>query len=162
MTEWLVRQAGSEPIGPVSTALVLRGLQAGKVRANAEVCRVGTQRWVPITQVPELTGSAFDDESQTNVTDSPWFMQQPPSMERPAPRPAPPPFGLGLPPPRPPLQSQTRVEPPPTRPIISRPGPASMTRPSHGVLAGQSSYDEIDDDAQTRVASAQGEAPPLD
>jgi hypothetical protein len=120
--------------------------------------RVGTRQWIPIQSVPELSGGDFNDDVETSVTDSPWFMDQPESL----PRPPPSVLGLGLAPPRPPLQSQTRVEPPPTRPAvpIPAPSPSSLTRPSPDVYAGQRAYDEADDDAATRVASPLGEGPP--
>jgi hypothetical protein len=173
MTEWLVRQAGSEPIGPVSTELVLRGIRAGRVVPTAEVCRIGEDRWVPISQVRELSGGDFED-AETNVTDSPWFMQQttealptrpsegqsPPSMGRPPPpsmgRPPPPSMGHPPPPARPPALG---LAPPSQR---SAPSPAARPRPptlgagpqSSTLLAGQNSYDDVDDNAATRVAGS--------
>ncbi|MFO0571797.1 MAG: DUF4339 domain-containing protein [Polyangiaceae bacterium] len=144
MAEWLVRQPGSEPVGPVSTDLVIRGIQAGRVAATAMVCRVGTQDWLPIAAVAELAGYLFDDESATNVTDSPWFLAQErmrkaqvmPAVAGPAgTRPS-----LGLPPP----------------PSHRMPPPAPNRAGAHAV--GQRSYGEVDDDAETRVASPPSEA----
>lgn len=142
MADWLVRQPGSEPIGPVSTELVVRGLQAGRVAPSALVCRLGTQEWRLLTEFPEFAGFVFDD-AETNVTDSPWFAHAPPSGPRPAPPPPPMrPQGLGLPAAPPTLGSRGLEPAPATRPL----------------MAGQHAYDEVDDDAETRVAAPPSEA----
>jgi len=140
MADWLVRQPGSEPVGPVSTELVIRGIQAGRVAPSALLCRVGENDWRLPKEFSEFAGFVFDD-AETNVSDSPWFAEQ--SLPRPA-APRPPQLSsLGLPPPAPPtLGSRGAPPPPPSRPLV----------------AGQRSYDEIDDEAETRIAAPPSEA----
>lgn len=139
MADWLVRQPGSEPIGPVSTELVVRGLQAGRVVPSAMACRMGTQDWRLLREFPEFAGVVFDDAA-TNVTDSPWFADHPPARPPPPARPAAlSRLGLAAPPT---LGSRGIAPPPSTRPLV----------------AGQRSYDEVDDDAETRIAAPPSEA----
>jgi hypothetical protein len=155
MAEWHVRQAGSRPIGPVSTELVIRGIEAGKVDLTAEVCRVGSRDWMPIDMVDEFAHVAVDEEAATRVTESPWFADQPSSpvaasQPRIAPPPAPKPSSsLGLPRARAPLPSAPRAAPPPP-PVRSAPR-ASQPRQPPIPLPAQNRYGETDDDAMTNV-----------
>jgi hypothetical protein len=48
---WWVTRKGKQPIGPVSTELVLKGIVAGKVPRDVLVCEVGGADWKPITVV---------------------------------------------------------------------------------------------------------------
>jgi GYF domain 2 len=133
MADWLVRQGGSLPIGPVSTELVIRGIEAGRVTPDAEVCRVGDSLWLPLEAIPEFAGFSVDDDAATRVTDSPWFMREGTGVTRAEPTPRMPPpqsvpgsARLGLPPPeRPPPK-------PPRPPVSARPMAASLTFPSPG------------------------------
>lgn len=53
--EWYVHAPGAEaPIGPLSTELIVQGLQAGKVHPGANVCAAGASEWQPITRIPEF------------------------------------------------------------------------------------------------------------
>ena len=70
MNRWWVTQRGREPIGPVETDLVVRGIAAGKVPGDALVCPVGGNRWEPLDAVPpfaralaKLGRAAVDAES---------------------------------------------------------------------------------------------------
>lgn len=157
MTDWLVRQSGSEPIGPVSTDLVIRGLQAGRVEATAVVCRVGTGDWRLVSEFAEFAQFVFDD-AETNVTDSPWFDHNGPPSRAPATQ------ALGAPPTR---QSagvtaprQGLGLPAPPQAVAARSAPMPPSRPSRGLVAGQRGYDEVDDDAETRVAQPPSEMMP--
>jgi hypothetical protein len=184
MAEWLVREGTSPPIGPVSTELVLRGLETGRVSASAEVCRVGTRDWLAIDLVDEFASAAMadaDDEAATRVTDSPWFMEQqsqavakpPAPPDRPSQGslglPPPPPRQAGAParqgtPPQPALRSVPRAHPPPPPAPAARPHPPpapaarphpAPARPADARLApGARAYGDVDDEARTRVASS--------
>jgi hypothetical protein len=160
MAEWHVRQAGSRPIGPVSTELVIRGIEAGKVALDAEVCRVGSRDWMPIDMVDEFAHVAVDEEAATRVTESPWFADQP-SQPRIAPPPAPKPSSsLGLPQaPAPALRSSPRIAPPaPPRssaPHIPRvPPPRAPPPPPPVPMAAQNPYGEVDDETMTNVVAS--------
>jgi hypothetical protein len=158
MTEWWVRQGGSAPIGPVSTELVIRGIDAGKVSNEAEVCQVGGKEWLPIDMVSEFVGYTFDDEAATRVVDSPWFESQAArSMRQPSAASA------RLPPPPPARSASGRMgpPPPPSRAPLAPPPPSrasvSPVRPPPAPALG--AYDESDD-AATRVASPMSEVSP--
>lgn len=49
--DWYVASEGSDPIGPVSTDLLIRGFAAGRVPSDALVCPVGDSRWRPVREV---------------------------------------------------------------------------------------------------------------
>lgn len=49
--DWWVTEGGREPIGPVTTELLLKGIHAGKVPAESLVCEVGGQAWRSLTEV---------------------------------------------------------------------------------------------------------------
>jgi hypothetical protein len=184
MTEWWVRQGGSAPIGPVSTELVIRGIDAGKVSNEAEVCQVGGKEWLPIDMVSEFVGYTFDDEAATRVVDSPWFeseaarsMRQPSAASARLPPPPPARSGPGrMGPPPPPSRAPVHAPPPsraplhappPSRAPVARPAPSrvpitaplqsSPVRPPPAPAAA--AYDESDD-AATRVASPLSEVSP--
>jgi hypothetical protein len=52
--EWYVSVGEGEPVGPVSTELVARGIVAGKVPRTAYVARVGDEIWQDVLDVPEI------------------------------------------------------------------------------------------------------------
>jgi hypothetical protein len=55
MTTWYVRTDDSDdPVGPVSTEVVTKGLLARKVPVDAHVCRVGDTEWLPIGSLAEF------------------------------------------------------------------------------------------------------------
>src|SRR5262245_54162222 len=117
MARWLVRQGGSAPIGPVATELVLKAIEAGRVTSEAEVCRVGTNHWLPLAAYPECAGVVFEDLGPTHVVDSPWFerTESSPSQSRPSVSRS----GLGLPPAaRKSSPGHRPVPPPPIRPPV--------------------------------------------
>ena len=53
--QWWVTQGGQEPVGPVSTELVVRGLAAGRVPLDSYVCEVGGSAWKPVRDVRDFT-----------------------------------------------------------------------------------------------------------
>jgi hypothetical protein len=54
MNRWWVTQRGREPVGPVETELVVRGIAAEKVPGDALVCPVGGKSWQPLDAVPRF------------------------------------------------------------------------------------------------------------
>lgn len=63
---WYVTRKGGAVIGPVETALVERGILAGKVPVDSEVCEVGDDYWSPLEAVDTFRAAIdetlFDDE----------------------------------------------------------------------------------------------------
>jgi hypothetical protein len=55
--EWYVSAGHGEPVGPVSTELVARGIAAGKVPRTAYVARVGEVFWQDVLDVPEIVSA---------------------------------------------------------------------------------------------------------
>jgi hypothetical protein len=53
--EWWVTKGNQVPVGPVSTELLLRGIGAGAVPADALVCRVGGTKWTWIGEMPPFS-----------------------------------------------------------------------------------------------------------
>jgi hypothetical protein len=168
VAEWLVRQGSGKPIGPVSTELVIRGIEAGKIAISAEVCRVGTSDWLPLDMVDEFSDVAYDDDAATRVTDSPWFMDHQSQSRRAGPDPragspvhAPKVSGLGLPPAPPPIASSPRPGPASRRaapaPPVRRPPPQPQRAAPPQPSPASNAY-TADDDAKTRVAGAPSEA----
>ncbi len=157
MAEWLVRQSGAAPIGPVTTELLRRGIEAGKVGLGAEVCRVGTSDWLPLDMVDEFSDVAYDEEAATRVTESPWFAEQS------APKPPPPP-PRSVPKPPPPGLGQTLRIPPPPEPAASSydaddDAMTHVASPAGGMPAS-ASYD-FDDETMTRVAAPRAPEAPI-
>ncbi|MEB2323995.1 MAG: DUF4339 domain-containing protein, partial [Sorangiineae bacterium] len=76
MTSWFVRQSGGQEIGPVAAELLVRGIAAGKVPADADVREAGTEDWLPLEAVEEFQDALPEDGVQTRVIESPWFMEQ--------------------------------------------------------------------------------------
>jgi hypothetical protein len=70
MTEWIVRRGNRPPVGPFSTAFILRGLRSGKLPSDAEACRVGETAWRP---VHDVSVSDPDEDEPTGVVAMPWF-----------------------------------------------------------------------------------------
>src|SRR4051812_44637522 len=57
MDEWFVCVPGGDPVGPVSTALLLLGIRSGKVPDDALVCHPGAKTWRGLLDVPELAAA---------------------------------------------------------------------------------------------------------
>jgi hypothetical protein len=76
--EWWVARAGRKPIGPVTTDLMLEGIAAGQVPADAFVCEVGKKTWTTISDTRPfgtalLARGAAKRIKESDVTD---FEQQ--------------------------------------------------------------------------------------
>ncbi|MBM4361187.1 MAG: hypothetical protein FJ104_00790 [Deltaproteobacteria bacterium] len=56
--EWWVTSGGQSPVGPASTARVLRGIEAGMVPLGCLVCEVGGSAWKRLDEVPEFRDAA--------------------------------------------------------------------------------------------------------
>jgi hypothetical protein len=52
--QWWIALAGRDPIGPVTTDQIMRGIAAGKVPDEALVCEVGGQTWQPLRSVTQF------------------------------------------------------------------------------------------------------------
>lgn len=71
MSEWWVGRRGADPVGPVSTETLVRGVKEKKVPPNALVCRVGGQQWQHITQVADLWEKINVDEARPTIVQEP-------------------------------------------------------------------------------------------
>lgn len=161
MADWWVRHGSQKPIGPVSAELLVRGIGAGKVPVEAEVCRVGDREWLPLEAIEEFQDALPDDGARTHVIESPWFLEQSQAGQsgaHSAPRPLPPSPPVsrprGAPPPLPPPISSSRGAPPSATVRIAPLPPGSLAAPPAPArpTAGSRQYgDEVDDQAMTRV-----------
>src|SRR5436190_19763157 len=57
MSDWYVCVVGGEPVGPVSTELLVRGIESGKVPHDALVCQMGETEWHELFSVPSLAAA---------------------------------------------------------------------------------------------------------
>ena len=75
---WVARD--QDPVGPVTTELLLEGIAAGKVGSDVLFCRVGGTEWKPITETAVFAeaiaqrrdapvGAAFDDQTEHTLVD---------------------------------------------------------------------------------------------
>ncbi len=159
MTDWLVRELGSEPIGPYTTEDIVRSVEDGRMGVDWEVCPAGQDNWLPIEMVPEFEDLAFVD-GMTRIAQSPWFdhgdspasVPGPPPPSNSAPKPPPPPASSA---PKPPPPKSKPVPPP--HPSRRRPGPPPVAPPPTAAAAGSHSYDEDDDDVMTHVVAPPSE-----
>jgi hypothetical protein len=60
MDDWWVLGNSGEPVGPVTSDLVVEGIKAGVIPGDSHVCLVGGNRWEPIRDVPKF-GGAFTE-----------------------------------------------------------------------------------------------------
>ena len=90
MSEWWVGRQGANPVGPVTTDTLIRGIQEKKVPEDALVCRVGEQQWQHIAQVDDLWELIHPEQFHTSVTKQPWFAEKrdsgPPATPPPEPQ----------------------------------------------------------------------------
>ena len=75
MSEWWVGRRGAEPVGPVSTETLVRGVLEKKVPEDALVCRVGEREWQRVAQIDELWEKIHPEQFKTSVTAKPWFKE---------------------------------------------------------------------------------------
>ncbi len=153
MAQWMVRSEGSDPIGPVSTELLLRGIALGRVPVESEVQQLGTREWQVLEFVDAFADAIQSDEAMTRLAESPLddadilaYADAEEAFTRLA---VPAGQSLGARPPPPP--NPNRAASARLAPSASRPQTANAT------------YDE-DDDVATRVASSpltDGGPPPI-
>ena len=79
MSEWWVGRQGANPVGPVTTDTLVRGILEKKVPEDALVCRVGEQQWQHLAQVDDLWELVHPEQFHTSVTKQPWFTEKGPS-----------------------------------------------------------------------------------
>lgn len=74
---WYVTRSGGETIGPVETALVERGIIAGKVPLDSLVCEVGEDYWVALKDADAFADaigeSLFDAEVTSAIDIGGWY-----------------------------------------------------------------------------------------
>lgn len=63
-TGWYLLGESDEPVGPVTTDQILRGIRAGKVASTVKVAPTGGAQWVDIVDVPEFSAE-FTDAART-------------------------------------------------------------------------------------------------
>ena len=79
MSEWWVGRQGANPVGPVTTDTLVRGILEKKVPEDALVCRVGERQWQHLAQVDDLWELVHPEQFHTSVTKQPWFTEKGPS-----------------------------------------------------------------------------------
>ncbi|HEX7670428.1 MAG TPA: GYF domain-containing protein [Polyangiaceae bacterium] len=55
--DFWVTSCGAKPVGPVSEALVVQGIEAGMIPREALVCEVGGAAWQPIADIAPFAGA---------------------------------------------------------------------------------------------------------
>jgi hypothetical protein len=53
---WLLAEESHDPIGPVSTDVLVGWLRAGRVPSGALVCEVGRREWQPLDETAPFAG----------------------------------------------------------------------------------------------------------
>ncbi|HVW30497.1 MAG TPA: hypothetical protein VHC69_34305 [Polyangiaceae bacterium] len=72
---WWLLEPGQNPVGPLSTELLLEWLKVGLIAAEALICEVGQQAWRPIgdpahlSSNPERRRSRFDPSKERCLLD---------------------------------------------------------------------------------------------
>ena len=150
MAQWMVRTDGSDPIGPVTTELLLRGIAQGRVPVESEVQALGSAEWQILEFVDVFADAIQSDDAMTKLAESPlddgdilayadaeeaFTRLAIPSGARA--NAAPPPPSLTTP-------RAKRPPPPPTSVRHNPPPPPPPAAPAY----------QEDDDAATRVASS--------
>src|SRR4051812_31464770 len=57
MSEWYLKNPDGSSSGPVASQAIMQGISAGQVTADSTVCAVGTNQWVPVTEIPIFLGA---------------------------------------------------------------------------------------------------------
>lgn len=60
MLGWYVSSDGSEPVGPVSQDLLVRGIREGRVPLDSRICAVGSAEWRQLVDVPAFAAAIRD------------------------------------------------------------------------------------------------------
>lgn len=159
----MVRSEGSDPIGPVSTELLLRGIAQGRVPVESEVQQLGTREWQVLEFVDAFADAIQSDEAMTRLAESPLddadviaYADAEEAFTRLA---VPTGGSLAARHPPPPPNPQRPPAAYPSAPRASAPRMAAAPpisarfRASPQAAAASAGYDE-DDDVATRVASS--------
>ena len=84
MGQWWLMGRDRVPIGPVTTELVLRGIQAGKVPSDVLACEVGATAWRSVRSVarfaPAFAKLRIDGPTLVDLTLSTDNMDDPPTL----------------------------------------------------------------------------------
>lgn len=67
---WYVTRKGGEIVGPVETTLVERGIIAGRVPLDSQVCEVGDDYWSPLEAVEQFRDAIEEAKFDEEVTSS--------------------------------------------------------------------------------------------
>lgn len=54
---WYIYYGMRDPVGPVATESIVEAIRARKFPLDANVCRPGDRRWVPVITVPEFAAA---------------------------------------------------------------------------------------------------------
>jgi hypothetical protein len=85
--DFWVTSAGRKPVGPVTEALVVQGIDAGMIPSEAFVCEVGGDAWRPIADVAAFAAAiarrrakraAASDGDRTAIENYPLIPSEPP------------------------------------------------------------------------------------
>jgi TM2 domain-containing membrane protein YozV len=75
MSAWHVRASG-KTVGPVSSSQLKQGVEQGKIPANAQVRKDGSDEWVPITKIKGLSWPEVSIEPTEIAAAQPQLMPQ--------------------------------------------------------------------------------------
>lgn len=64
LMDWWLTHGDREPIGPVSTELLLKGIGAGMIPKDAYVCEVGGSTWKPIRKTAPFSIALNDNHAR--------------------------------------------------------------------------------------------------
>lgn len=68
---WYIYHGMNDPVGPVATDSIIAAIRSGKFPLDANVCRAGDRRWVPVITVPEFASVVRDVAPQPAVNSLP-------------------------------------------------------------------------------------------
>jgi hypothetical protein len=68
---WYIYHGMKDPVGPVATESIVDAIRAGKFPLDANVCRPGDRRWVPVITVPEFASAVRDAAPKPAVNSLP-------------------------------------------------------------------------------------------
>jgi hypothetical protein len=81
MDGWFIYHGMNDPVGPVSSESIIDAIRSGKFPLEANVCRPGDSKWVPVITVPEFAAVVREIAPKPAVNSLP-----PPSLAPPAPQ----------------------------------------------------------------------------
>jgi ABC transport system ATP-binding/permease protein len=84
MSDWYLKDPSGASSGPFATMDVVQWITAGRVGPNHLVCGVGSNRWLPIADVPMFGGALASSRAGAAARPAPTGPQVPPAAGRPA------------------------------------------------------------------------------